>query len=495
MLEKLLAGPLLGIESNTLYTICFLTDQAATHSNVYINNKEIPAIKIQDTYSGSFWRAEFDLPVQQEAQVINYTIRIGDKEARDRHDRTAWKFHIPGETDTPKFAYASCNGFSSADLMTKTEDPYLLWDKMVCEHEGDPFSLLLMGGDQLYADEIWSRVPTLNEWGELPRKTRIKRKASKIMKSQIDRFYDELYIKRWSNKSMSLIFASIPSVMMWDDHDIFDGWGSYPKDLQNCDVYKNIFSVARKYFENFQIRTIHNRSLINAGAGHYSMAFKYREYNLLAIDNRAERSLKQVMSKQQWEDVINYLKTSATSGDMLLMSAVPVIYRDFSLTETVFDLTPWQEELTDDLKDHWRSKEHQGERARLIMNLLENVKQRQDDQGCKTVILSGDVHIGCVGAVRDRRDANTRMIHQVVSSGIVHPPPSRIQWFGIMAVTNDRTEYLNEDETIDIRMLKPFGSRQYIRSRSYVTLEKGTDTKLWINWVCELDDSPSFPLA
>jgi len=78
------------------------------------------------------------------------------------------------------------------------------------------------------------------------------------MKNQIDRFYDELYIKRWSNKSMSLIFASIPSVMMWDDHDIFDGWGSYPEDIQKCDVYKNIFSVAKKYFENFQIRTIHN---------------------------------------------------------------------------------------------------------------------------------------------------------------------------------------------------------------------------------------------
>ena len=84
---------------------------------------------------------------------------------------------------------------------------------------------------------------------------------------------------------MSLIFASIPSVMMWDEHDIFDGWGSYPEDIQKCDVYKNIFSTAKKYFENFQIRTIHNGSFINPGAGHYSMAFKYREYNLLADDS------------------------------------------------------------------------------------------------------------------------------------------------------------------------------------------------------------------
>ena len=495
MPQKLLLGPLLGIESDTLYTICFLTDRSVTQAIVNVNFKEVVAVKIQDTYRGSFWRAEVDIQTQQKAQRINYMISIGGEDALGGHNRRVWEFHIPGKTDTPKLAYASCNGFSSADLMTKTEDPYLLWERMVGEHEKEAFSLLLMGGDQLYADEIWSRVPTLNEWGELPRKAKIKRKASKLMKGQIERFYDDLYKKRWSNKSMSLIFASIPSVMMWDDHDIFDGWGSYPQDLQKCDVYKNIFAIAKKYFEIFQIRTKHNKSLINPGAKHYSMAFKYREYNLLAIDNRAERSLKRVMSKQQWKDVINYLDTGATSGDLLVMSAVPVVYRDFTMTETAFDLTPWQEELTDDLKDHWRSKEHQGERARLIMKLLENIKQRQNDKGCKTVLLSGDVHIGCVGVVRDRRDVNSRLIHQVVSSGIVHPPPSRIQWFGVMAVTNDRTEYLNEDETIDIRMLKPFGSRQYIRSRSYVTLKKGTDAKLWVNWVCELDDAPSFPLT
>lgn len=40
--------------------------------------------------------------------------------------------------------------------------------------------------------------------------------------------------------------------MMWDDHDIFDGWGSYPPELQNCPVFSGIFFVARKFYLLFQ---------------------------------------------------------------------------------------------------------------------------------------------------------------------------------------------------------------------------------------------------
>lgn len=32
--------------------------------------------------------------------------------------------------------------------------------------------------------------------------------------------------------------ATIPAVMIWDDHDIFDGWGSYDPDMQNCVIFK-----------------------------------------------------------------------------------------------------------------------------------------------------------------------------------------------------------------------------------------------------------------
>jgi hypothetical protein len=33
-------------------------------------------------------------------------------------------------------------------------------------------------------------------------------------------------------------FAFVMQFHTWDDHDIFDGWGSYPAVLQNCAVFQ-----------------------------------------------------------------------------------------------------------------------------------------------------------------------------------------------------------------------------------------------------------------
>lgn len=43
--------------------------------------------------------------------------------------------------------------------------------------------------------------------------------------------------------------------MTWDDHDIFDGWGSYPDDLQNCPVFQGCFQAARRFYLLFQQHT------------------------------------------------------------------------------------------------------------------------------------------------------------------------------------------------------------------------------------------------
>ena len=491
MKSDILVGPLLGLESNDIYTVSLLTRESVSFVDVLFGGQKISAVNAGSTLSGTFWRAEIKVTVEAEDRKLEYQLELDAEIAADQNELELWTVHIPGTKNPPRLAYTSCNGFSEAGLREKTSNPYHLWNEMVSQHKDNPFSLLLMGGDQLYADEIWHAVPELSKWSDLPKDEKIKRKASKVMEQQIDSFYDKLYQKRWSNSSMSLIYASVPSVMMWDDHDIFDGWGSHPKELSNCDVYLCIFKYAKKYFELYQIRTKANKSLINSAAQHYAFSFEFRKYHILAIDNRAERTLKEVMSSQQWLDVNNELKNINNSRDLLLLSAVPIVYRDFSFTETAFDITPWEEELTDDLKDHWRAKEHQGERARLIMNLLENAKRRK----ARTVILSGDVHIGCLGVINDCRLDNPVKIHQVVSSGIVHPSPSLIAWYGIMAVTNDNDEYLNEDNTIKVSMLKPHGSDKYIRSRNFVTMEEGSDSKLWINWICEGKDCPVYPLA
>lgn len=492
MANSLLLGPLLGLESNALYTVCFLTDKSVSRADVRIANQQVTAQIVDELYSGLFWRAELEMPPQPEGHYVDYQVYLDDEVSHNVLGDEAWRFYLPGQQEKPRIAYASCNGFSDYKQMSCTDNPYALWQAMADTHREEPFSLLIMGGDQVYADAIWSNIEPLRKWNELERSTKVSRKATKAMKVQIDRFYSTLYVDRWNRPDIARMLASIPSIMMWDDHDIFDGWGSYPEDIQNCDVYQTIFSIAARYYRTFQARSQQNASLFcrDPELAHYGFGLRFRNYHILGLDNRSERRLDRVMSDGQWDDLRRYLEEEATSGDLLLMSAVPVVYRDFSFSEMAVDATPWQEELTDDLKDHWRAREHQWERMRLIMTLLNNADRRD----ARTVILSGDVHIGCLGVIRDRRRSKALKIHQVVSSAIVHPAPSSIQWIGIRAVTNDDTEYLNEDRNIRADIIRPQASGTYLRTRNFATLKEGRDEKLWINWVCENQEKPCYPL-
>ena len=494
MSDKLALGPLLSVEDDNKYVICFLSKNDSDFS-IFIDKEEIKAEKIGILKSGNFYRAEFEIKQSKKSKTITYNILNNNTNSNttDAFNRDSWSFYVPSSTEKPKFAYASCNGFSSPDLLAKTDEPYLLWDKLIEQHGNEPFSILIMGGDQVYADELWSKVKELEEWSRLNMNDKIKRKATKAMIRNLDTFYESLYIKKWSDEQMSLCLASIPTVMMWDDHDIFDGWGSYPQELLDCDVYQNIFKTAKKYFEIFQIRSLKNQTLLTKDRTHFSFALKFRNYHILGLDNRTQRSIYQVMGNDQWKDLNTYLDENILNDNLLVLSAVPVVYRDFSLTENLVDFTSWQEELTDDLKDHWRAKEHQGERMRLIMRLFMNIEKRKvSKRNTRTVILSGDVHVGSLGVINDHKNQNK--IHQVVSSGIVHTPPTYIEWLGITAVTNDNNEYLNEDKTIETSMLTPIGSAKYLRVRNFVTLNEGSDEKLWINWICDNKDKPCYAL-
>lgn len=494
MSDKLALGPLLSVEDDNKYVICFISKNDSDFS-IFIDKEEIKAEKIGILKSGNFYRAEFEIKQSKKSKTITYNILNNNTNSNttDAFNRDSWSFYVPSSTEKPKFAYASCNGFSSPDLLAKTDEPYLLWDKLIEQHGNEPFSILIMGGDQVYADELWSKVKELEEWSRLNMNDKIKRKATKAMIRNLDTFYESLYIKKWSDEQMSLCLASIPTVMMWDDHDIFDGWGSYPQELLDCDVYQNIFKTAKKYFEIFQIRSLKNQTLLTKDRTHFSFALKFRNYHILGLDNRTQRSIYQVMGNDQWKDLNTYLDENILNDNLLVLSAVPVVYRDFSLTENLVDFTSWQEELTDDLKDHWRAKEHQGERMRLIMRLFMNIEKRKvSKRNTRTVILSGDVHVGSLGVINDHKNQNK--IHQVVSSGIVHTPPTYIEWLGITAVTNDNNEYLNEDKTIETSMLTPIGSAKYLRVRNFVTLNEGSDEKLWINWICDNKDRPCYAL-
>jgi PhoD related phosphatase len=494
---RILAGPFLGLEGDTAYTVCFLASKDTENPQVIVDDVTYTPEQIQETPSGVFWRAAITVQVENVGRFHRYHIRSTGVAMQDPRNRLEWEFWGPGHAEEPRIAYTSCNGFSEGDAKTKLDEPYGLWTRMVEDHFREPFALLIMGGDQLYADEIWHsrrRVPSVVAWSQLSRAQRTKQPVNARLQGELNRFYEDIYIRHWNQADMALMMASVPSLMMWDDHDIFDGWGSYPDDLQNCPVYQAIFAAARRYFELFQLRSQRNTTLLRPGGEHYSFALRFRDYGILGLDLRTNRTEAVVMSDQNWLDVKSWLdKASGHVRTLLVLSAVPVIYRDFRTTEAAIDITPWQEQLTDDIRDRWRSRYHEGERMKLIMNLFA-FQPRSSSEPVKRVILAGDVHVGCLGVIRDRRVADQPcLIYEVVSSGILHPPPTWYEWLGILAGSSDTPESLEHGQ-ITTEIIEPYGSDRWLRTRNYASLKEGTDGKLWANWACESSHKPEYPI-
>lgn len=473
----LILGPVLGYEQGGYYTVCLVADATVAAPTLELSTGgPVTFVAATAVTGGQLWRAEFPVVPAAAGQQITYRVRAGSAAVADGYGREAWTFFVPAAGAAARLAYASCNGFSDAKLARDTLQPFALWERMVAEHATTPFGLLLMGGDQLYADEVWT-LTGVKEWAEKPRKAMLAYQPSAMLMARLETFYDELYSKRWrQSPAMSLMLASVPSVMMWDDHDIFDGWGSHDAELQACGMYQAIYAAARRCFELYQLRTRANRSLINVAGGHYALRCDFADFHLLALDNRSGRTIDVIMTEAQWGDTMGALAAipASTGKTTLVMAGVPVIYRSFDSLEGTFEFTPWEEEATDDIRDHWMARHHGGERARLIHHLL--------NRTTPTWLLSGDVHIGALGMIHD--GATDRRVYQVVSTGIVHLAPTAFQWAALQLLTNDAPQTLPGTQ-VRTEMITPYRSTRYIRDRNFATLTRDRVGKLWVNWICE----------
>jgi hypothetical protein len=100
-------------------------------------------------------------------------------------------------------------------------------------------NFVLMMGDQLYMDE--DKPDTFDE--ELDSSPARRREAMA-----------EKYRLNWSRDPVNRVLANVPTYMIWDDHDIYDGWGSSagnsPTLVAKHPKGAEIFAALNAYFED-----------------------------------------------------------------------------------------------------------------------------------------------------------------------------------------------------------------------------------------------------
>ena len=187
-------------------------------------------------------------------------------------------------------------------------------------------------GDQVYVDEVenlW-RLPL-----DLNRAERRRRIA-------------EVYHRFWSRAPVAEILANVPTYMMWDDHEIRNGWGSdpgdsptlahrYPSGRPISARYEAFFEDARQVYWHFQ----HVRNPATAGVDGTAFlkpgtrravpfAFACGATTLLVLDNRGARDVwrrrQPVLGGSQWSVLRNALHGLDTRTDSLVVVVpLPVI--------------------------------------------------------------------------------------------------------------------------------------------------------------------------
>lgn len=442
------------------------------------------------------WRFEWSVAQTGAEQTVAYTINSG----------FGYEYVVPEKDKPLRIAYGSCFGYSSLKYMNKVKVKNAMWESLQGRHttktpDPKPFHLMMAGGDQVYADLMWETVPELSGFSALSIDDHPNAAFTPEMDRAVEEFYFDLYCQRWNQKEPAAVMSRIPMLMMWDDHDIFDGWGSYPAHQQASKVFQGIYKHAREHFRLFQLQAKDDADLGEAtllGKLGFTYGYRIGSIAILAFDMRSERTQDQVMSPETWNRVYAWMDKELTEYNkkntknpvkhLFVMSSIPVVYVNANMLEDAFGWLPGQQDLEDDFKDQWLSRTHMEERLRLIHRLLKFSKE----SACRVTVVSGDVHVAALGYIESERDPQfdeANVVNQLISSAMIHPPPAGIVVYMMEKVLGGKVEEV--DRGITAQMLKfPGSAQRFLGARNWLSLTLDDQHRIWGEWYVEGEQKP-----
>jgi hypothetical protein len=372
-------------------------------------------------------------------QKVQYSL-LGDPQRNE--------FVVPAIDQASNKLYFSCNGYQTLADKEKVGGIGNMFRRILGLHLDAPFHFYASGGDLIYIDggEMDSSEPnvgktfgifalkTLQPW--LADKVNLTTAAfTKEMKEEVDHFFFTQYVKHYNEPGFKEFLASVPGIFQLDDHDHFDGCGSYPESLQLSPVMQGIRKIAEWYGKVFQhqlSREEFPRPRLSGPVGyHYMNVIDDGRAAILGIDTRTERRIDRVLSAESWDMVFDMIENlPATVERLAIMLAVPVVYTNLEEMGKLGVLGKWFYgnifgtacETDDDLGDHWLHKNHIAETKKMIAGLQEVAAKKQ----LRIEFLSGDVHLGGFGKIYDKEcgldDCSAKAMMAYISSPVGNAP-------------------------------------------------------------------------
>lgn len=280
---------------------------------------------------------------------------------------------------------------------------------------------VLAMGDQVYVDG--SKDLSIWEWLR-------KVKQQSPSREEMVTWYRDIYKGYWGFSDIQKIFNAFPTYMIWDDHEIFDGWGSYtPKELASkldtswqlrdteahLRLANEMFLAAKQVYQEYE--HCHNPAT-DLSLEQFDYEFKCGEYAFYTLDMRGHHDFNRqewrLLGYEQWQRFATWIDAQHHSNARALFIIIPVpVVHLHGLFVNSLDI-PYLE-YTDDLRDHWEHESNWQERNHLLAKIFEFSQQRQRP----VIMLSGDVHLGAAFQIF-HDDYPHAKVFQITSSGIAY---------------------------------------------------------------------------
>jgi PhoD-like phosphatase len=310
------------------------------------------------------------------------------------------------------------DGSARPHLMRRTAHVLRLLEQTARARDQPAFLLAL--GDQIYVDAGESAGQAMLGGTT----STSKRYAAGDVRS----FFETIYRATFSLEPYAAALQALPSAMMWDDHEIRDGWGSQGD--EESEDWRQHLTTAREYFVAWQGARNPPRGASPASAEAYLDAARVgakltrnpehdfsfdwgREATFFVMDLRSCRNVdeRRVVSNEQ----LNRLETWFASRDdsptvWVLGSPLPLCH-----DERWFD---WLQRKAvksrkDDMLDAWWSEPLSEQRERVFRIIEQHFRTHTQH---RLLVLSGDVHFS---ELLELSDSRGRVFgHEIVSSGL-----------------------------------------------------------------------------
>lgn len=397
------------------------------------------------TVSSSVHETKFEnKPILGVAGLANISFPTGEKKLyfkikpsseSDTQESHVYSFHpspqIGAKIEELSFALISCHKHT---FENKEKDKKLvasMWSSLKNEMRNNDCRFLIQAGDQIYADHerynVWE-----NSLNEDSLEKRLK-------------FYRNAYLKSWNFPEVQNLMQTFSQYMIWDDHDITNGWGSNKEHSKEV-RYRRVFETARQVYNEFQ--HCHNPDPLRNGKIYFS--FNYGPVAFLFMDLRGQRDITlydpsrpadsfPLAGKEQWDDITSLLNSEVLQKSKILfvVTSVPVCHlsRKFGSLGIFMN----------DIRDQWSTQHNKMERRKLLKLLY----QWSGEKKRPVIILGGDVHVGTIANITEQ-DEPKRTIHQITSSPITNKPSRFLDYF-LTSFSSRFNFHLDTERIIEVK--------------------------------------------